>query len=158
MFSRYSHILLWFFSLTKNWDNFKISRWHFAFKMNLWHFCRTKTLMSGTMHLCICLRSFVYHKDFFYKILLLNVCLCICAYIKIGFTDGVDGKESPCNVGYPGSIPGLQRSTGKDNGHPAFLPGEFLGQRSLAGYSSWDCKELDMTERLTFSLSYFSIF
>jgi len=29
---------------------------------------------------------------------------------------------------------------------PVFLPGEFHGQRSLAGYSSWDCKELDTTE------------
>ena len=27
-----------------------------------------------------------------------------------------------------------------------FLPGEFHGQRSLDGYSSWGCKELDMTE------------
>ena len=29
---------------------------------------------------------------------------------------------------------------------PVFLPGEFRGQRSLVGYSSWGCKELDMTE------------
>ena len=29
---------------------------------------------------------------------------------------------------------------------PVFLPGESLGQRSLAGYSSWDWKELDMVE------------
>ena len=29
------------------------------------------------------------------------------------------------------------------------LPGEFHGQRSLAGYSLWGHKELDMTERLT---------
>ena len=27
-----------------------------------------------------------------------------------------------------------------------FLPGEFHGQRSLAGYSPWGHKELDMTE------------
>ena len=27
-----------------------------------------------------------------------------------------------------------------------FLPGEFHGQRSLAGYSPWGCKESDMTE------------
>ena len=26
---------------------------------------------------------------------------------------------------------------------PVFLPGEFHGQRSLAGYSPWGCKELD---------------
>ena len=29
---------------------------------------------------------------------------------------------------------------------PVFLPGESHGQRSLAGYSSWGCKESDMTE------------
>jgi len=31
---------------------------------------------------------------------------------------------------------------------PVFLPGEFHGQGSLTGYSSWSHKELDMTERL----------
>ena len=30
---------------------------------------------------------------------------------------------------------------------PVFLPGESHGQRSLAGHSPWDCKELDATER-----------
>ena len=29
---------------------------------------------------------------------------------------------------------------------PIFLPGEFHGQRSPAGYGSWGCKELDSTE------------
>ena len=28
----------------------------------------------------------------------------------------------------------------------SFLPGESHGQMSLAGYSPWDCKELDTTE------------
>ena len=32
---------------------------------------------------------------------------------------------------------------------PIFLPGEFHGQRSLAGYSPWGRKESDTTERLT---------
>ena len=27
-----------------------------------------------------------------------------------------------------------------------FLPGESHGERSLAGYSPWGCKELDVTE------------
>ena len=27
-----------------------------------------------------------------------------------------------------------------------FLPGESHGQRSLAGYSPWGCRELDMTK------------
>jgi len=29
---------------------------------------------------------------------------------------------------------------------PVFLPREFNGQRSLASYSPWGCKEADMTE------------
>ena len=32
---------------------------------------------------------------------------------------------------------------------PVFLPGEFHGQSSLAGYSPWSCKESDTTEQLT---------
>ena len=32
---------------------------------------------------------------------------------------------------------------------PVFLPGEFLRQRSLAGYSPCGCKELDTTEWVT---------
>ena len=33
-----------------------------------------------------------------------------------------------------------------------FLTAEFQGQRSLAGYSPWGCKESDTIERLTLSL------
>ena len=29
---------------------------------------------------------------------------------------------------------------------PVFFPGEFHGERSLASYSPWSCKESDMTE------------
>ena len=36
---------------------------------------------------------------------------------------------------------------------PVFLPGEFHRQRSLVGFSPWGCKESDVTERLTPSLS-----
>ena len=32
---------------------------------------------------------------------------------------------------------------------PVFLPGEYHGQRNLAGYSSWGCRESDMTEATT---------
>ena len=35
---------------------------------------------------------------------------------------------------------------------PVFFPGEFHGQRSLAGYSLWSYKESDVTEWLTLSL------
>ena len=37
---------------------------------------------------------------------------------------------------------------------PVFLPGEFHGQKSLAGYSPWGHKELDTTEQLHFLLSF----
>ena len=35
-----------------------------------------------------------------------------------GFRGGSDGKESACNVGDPGSIPGPGRSPGEVNGYP----------------------------------------
>ena len=37
--------------------------------------------------------------------------LCICRYE--GFPDSSVGKESACNAGDPGSIPGLGRSAGE---------------------------------------------
>ena len=36
---------------------------------------------------------------------------------------------------------------------PVFLPGEFHGQKTLAGYSPWGCKGSDTTEHLRLSLS-----
>ena len=35
-----------------------------------------------------------------------------------GFPGGSDGKESACNTGDPGSVPGLGRSLGAGNGNP----------------------------------------
>ena len=40
---------------------------------------------------------------------------------------------------------------------PAFCLKKSHGQRSLAGYSLWGCKELDTTERLTLSLSLWDL-
>ena len=34
------------------------------------------------------------------------------------FPGGSDDKESACNAGYVGSVPGLGRSPGEGNGHP----------------------------------------
>ena len=50
-----------------------------------------------------------------------------------GFPGGSDSKESACNAGGLGSIPGLGRSPGE--GNPVFLSGEFHGQSSLVDYS-----------------------
>ena len=46
---------------------------------------------------------------------------------------GTSGKESPCNAGDQGLIPGLRRLP-----TPGFFPGKFHGQRSLADYSPLD--------------------
>ena len=62
------------------------------------------------------------------------------------FPGGSNGKESACNAGDLGFIPGSGRSPEEGNGIPVFLPGKSHGQRSLVGYSPWDNKELDMTE------------
>ena len=53
----------------------------------------------------------------------------------MGFPVGSDGKESAYNAGDLGSIPGLERSPGEENGNPAFLLGELYGQGSLEGYT-----------------------
>ena len=65
-----------------------------------------------------------------------------------GFPGGSDGKESTCNAGDPGLIPGLGRSTWRSERQtiPLFWPGEFHGLRSLVGYSPQGLKELDTTE------------
>ena len=39
-------------------------------------------------------------------------------YTYIGFSGGLDGKESACNAGDTGSIPGSGRSPGEENGNP----------------------------------------
>ena len=75
------------------------------------------------------------------------------AEVTEGFPSGSGGKESACNVGDLGSIPGLGRSSGEGHGNP--LQYSCLenpnGQRSLVGHSPWGCKEPDMTEWLKHS-------
>ena len=44
------------------------------------------------------------------------------AYSQRGFPDSSDGKESACNAGDPGSIPGSGRSSGEGNGNPLQCP------------------------------------
>ena len=67
------------------------------------------------------------------------------------FPGGSDSKESACNAGDLGSIPGLGRSPG--GGHGNALLYSCLenpqGQRSLAGYGPGGRKEPDTTERLS---------
>ena len=66
----------------------------------------------------------------------------------MGFPSGSDSEESVCNEGDLGSIPRLDPWRRKWLRTPVFLPGEFHGQRSLAGYSPWGFKQSDSTDQL----------
>ena len=67
------------------------------------------------------------------------------------FPDSSVGRESACNAGDPGLIPGWGRAPGEGIGSPLQYSNleKPHGQRSLVGYSSWDRKELGTTERLS---------
>ena len=43
--------------------------------------------------------------------------------VCMGFPDSSAGKESACNAGDPGLIPGLGRSAGEGKGYPLQYPG-----------------------------------
>ena len=65
-----------------------------------------------------------------------------------GFPDSSAGKESTCNAGDPGVIPGSGRSLGEGKGYSNILAWRI----PWTIYSPWGCKELDRTERLSLSL------
>ena len=75
-----------------------------------------------------------HHPDRCWVVVVMVCFICICP------GGGSDGEESACNAGDSGSIPGLGRSLheeGMATTPGILLPGEFHGQRSLAGYSLW---------------------
>ena len=59
-------------------------------------------------------------------------------------------KNPPASAGFVGSIPGLGRFLGGENGNPLQYSclKKFHKQRSLVGYSPWSHKESDTTEQL----------
>ena len=69
----------------------------------------------------------------------------------MGFPCSPVSKETACNAGDLGSIPGWERFPWKRKCQPTpvFLPGESHEQRHFAGYSPWGCKESEMTEQLS---------
>ena len=71
--------------------------------------------------------------------------------VQVGFPSGSAGKESASNSRDLGVILGLGRSREGGHGNPlqySCLENP-LGQRNLAGYSPWGCKECDMTKQLS---------
>ena len=86
-----------------------------------------------------------------WRITQIGVCV-----METGLPWWLTGKESTCQCRRHktcGFNPRVRKIPWKREWKPTpvFLPRELRGQRSLVGYSPWDCKESDTTERLTHS-------
>ena len=67
--------------------------------------------------------------------------------VLVGFPGGSAGKESTCNAGDMGSIPGLGRSSGKGNGYPL----QYSGLENSMDCIVHGVTESDTTEWLSLS-------
>ena len=54
----------------------------------------------------------------------------------MGVPDSLVGKESACNAGDLGSVPGLGRSTGEEKGYPL----QYSGLENSMDYGPWVAK------------------
>ena len=62
--------------------------------------------------------------------------------VRKSFRDSSVGKESACNVGDLGSVPGLGRFPGEGKGYPL----QYSGLENSMDYIPWGHKESDRTE------------
>ena len=67
---------------------------------------------------------------------------CEVLFLNEGFPGGSDGKESACNVGDLGSIPGLGRSRGGEHGNPL----QCSGLENPKGRGAWWAAVLGMAK------------
>ena len=65
------------------------------------------------------------------------------------FAQKIPWTEEPGRLQSMGSLESDTTEATQQQHTPVFLPGEFHGQRSLADYSPFGCKESDRTERRT---------
>ena len=86
---------------------------------------------------------------FTYQLIHLN-CFHFLAIIK-GFLSGSAGKESACNMGHLGSIPGPGRSPQYWKGYPL----QYSGLENCMDCRSWSQKESDTTKRLSPHFGYY---
>ena len=72
----------------------------------------------------------------------------LCTPVFLGFSSGSAGKESACNEGDLGRIPGLGRSPGEGNSYPL----QYSGLENSMDCTVHGVAELDITEQLSLSL------
>ena len=94
-----------------------------------------------------------YSQDCVHSMFVASSTLSCVGLLCIGFPGGSDIKESACNAGVPGLIPGLGRSPGEGNGNPLQCsclkkPEDRGAQRA----SVHGVAESETTEQLTLSL------
>ena len=115
----------------------KISNWTFLFPVSLY-------FMPNVWDICSFLLLQTIHNE--------HTCIELCTRVRaLGLPGGASGKE-PTRQCRRHKRPGFDTWVGKIPWRrawqptPVFLPGESYGQRSLAGYSPWGCRESDTTE------------
>ena len=60
----------------------------------------------------------------------------------VDFLGGSDGKESTCNAGYSGLIPGLGRSPGEGSGYPR----QYSGLENSMDRGAWQATVCGVTK------------
>ena len=73
--------------------------------------------------------------------------MCVCVCVCISFPGGLAGKESACNAGDLGSIPGLGRSPGEGYGYPL----QYSDLENFMDCIGYDIAESNTTEQLSLS-------
>ena len=67
--------------------------------------------------------------------------------VIVGFPGGLDGKETACNAGDPGSVPGLGSSLEKEIAtYSSILPWKIPWTEEPGSLQSMGSQKLDMTE------------
>ena len=128
---KHTHNLLWLPTIHMHFIATILYFWTYSFileqQFRALHLSILGSLLS---YWCLNLTS----KDFY---------LIVLGYGFGGLPWWLSGKESACNAGGLGSIPGWGRFLGEGN-----------GQRSLVGYSPWGHEESDMTEQIALSFPF----
>ena len=93
------------------WRNVCLSLQHIFYLGCLWYGSAWAACIFWSLSPCcsLCLKIFSPIVWIFFS---------FCLWFPLGFPGGSDGKESACNAGDPGSVPGSGRAPGEGNGNP----------------------------------------